>query len=197
MRQPQYGQPMYQHRQYDMGNNPGTYKYTTKEDHSEDDVEADTDKINVSIMTIKENFKMDEIKMSLTESVFEKLGFGFIEVTIRDSILLYAYNKRDEMDDTLYKVIGNKKNNELLISNDGIILKINRRHFGPVFEFDKAGKVRYRNIDTLKEVFVVLEELDLYHKTYFDNTYDVNDVEKKTILSGGILPLTFGQAVYR
>ena len=53
------------------------------------------------------------------------------------------------------------------------------------------------NIDTLKEVFMVLEELDLYHNTYFDSTYDVNSVEKKTIISSGILPWTFGQAVYR
>ncbi len=168
-----------------------------EEVYLEDAVETDTDKVKVSIMTIKENFKFNEIKMSLTESIFEKLGFGFIEILIRDSILLYAYNKRDEMDSTLYKVIGNKKDNELLISNDGIILKINRRHVGPVFEFDKTGKVRYRNIDTLKEVFMVLEELDLYHNTYFDSTYDVNSVEKKTIISSGILPWTFGQAVYR
>ena len=168
-----------------------------EEVYLEDVVETDTDKVNVSIMTIKENFKFDEIKMSLTESVFEKLGFGFIEMIMRDNILLYAYNKRDEMDDTLYKVIVNKKDNELLISNDGITFKINRRHFGLVSEFDKICKVRYRNIDTLKEVFTILEELDVYHKTYFDRTYDINNNEKKTIISDSLLPWTFGQAVYR
>ena len=195
--QQQYSQPMYSHKQHDMGNNPGTYNYTTKEDHSEDNVEADSDKVNVSIMAIKENFKMNEIKISLTESILEKLGFGFIEIVMRDNILLYAYNKRDEMDSTLYKIIGNEKDNELLISNDGIVFKINRNYFGQIFEFGKICKVRYRNIDTLKEVFMVLEELDLYHKTYFDSTYDIDDNKRKTIISNGQLPWTFEQAIYR
>lgn len=105
--------------------------------------------------------------MSKSESISRKLNLRFIEVDINGIIYLLMYNDINRLDDTLYEIVTNKENKDLLITNAQVDFTFKRDSDLIVHKIhtNTSFRVRYKKINTLEEALDILEELHSYNSS--------------------------------
>ena len=125
------------------------------------------DTLEVNVLNLKDTYKLDRYTVSKSESISRKLNLRFIEVDINGIIYLLMYSDINRLDDTLYEIVTNKENKDLLITNAQVDFTFKRDSDLIVHKIhtNTSFRVRYKKINTLEEALDILEELHSYNSS--------------------------------
>ena len=125
------------------------------------------DTLEVNVLNLKDTYKLDRYTVSKSESISRKLNLRFIEVDINGIIYLLMYSDINRLDDTLYEIVINKENKDLLITNAQVDFTFKRDSDLIVHKIhtNTSFRVRYKKINTLEEALDILEELHSYNSS--------------------------------